>query len=258
MEMIISYIGAVFLVLLTGLLFVGGLFRSVTVYEYERGLRYRKGRFEGIVDPGRYRLPPHTEVIKVDVRPAYKVVSGQEVLSADSISVKASVTARYEITDLVKAVNGVQSYEQALYLELQVALREVIGSVTMEEVLGGRAGLGKSLLQIASGPASEFGIRLDSVEIRDIMFPGVLKQTFAQVAEARQEGLAALERARGESAALRVMANAARLIDKSPGLGQLRMLQALSESTGNTLILNLAPDSVPAGALVKGDNINKQ
>jgi regulator of protease activity HflC (stomatin/prohibitin superfamily) len=258
MEMIISYIGAVFVVLLTGLLFVGGLFRSVTVYEYERGLRYRKGRFAGIVDPGRYRLPPYTEVIKVDVRPAYKVVSGQEVLSADSIAVKASVAAKYEITDLEKAVNGVQSYEQALYLELQVALREVIGSVTMEEVLSGRTGLGKSLLQIASGPAGEFGIRLDSVEIRDIMFPGVLKQTFAQVTEARQEGLAALERARGEAAAIRVMANAARLMDKSPGLGQLRMLQALSESKGNTLILNLAPDSVPTGALAKGDNINKQ
>ena len=89
------------------------------------------------------------------------------------------------------------------------------------------------------------------------MFPGVLKQTFAQVAEARQERLAALERARGESAAIRTMANAARLMDKSPGLGQLRMLQALSESRGNTLILNLAPESVPAGALVKGDNINK-
>jgi len=256
---IVSLIMAVVVVLLFVLLFVGGLFRrvTVTVYEYERGLRYRNGRFTGILDPGRYKLPRYTQVTKVDVRPAYKVVSGQEILTSDSISVKASVTARYEIADPMKAVNGIQCYEQALYLELQVALREVISSVTIEEVLGGRAGFGKNLLQIASGPVEELGLELISVEIRDIMFPGALKQTFAQVAEARQEGLAALERARGESAAIRTMANAARLIDKSPGLGQLRMLQALAESKGNTLILNLTPESVPAGALVKGDNINK-
>ena len=246
------YIGAAVVVLLTGLLFARGLFRSVTVYEYERGLRYRKGRFVGILDPGMYRLFPYTEVVKVDVRPSYKVVSGQEILTADSIAVKASVAARYEIEDPVKAINEVLSFEQALYLELQVALREVISSATIEEVLGGRAGFGKRLKEIAAGPVQELGLDLTSVEIRDIMFPGVLKQTFAQVAEARQEGLAALERARGESAAIRTMANAARLMDKSPGLGQLRMLQALSESKGNTLILNLAPESVPAGALVKG------
>lgn len=252
MEMI-SYIGAVFVVLLLGLLFAGGLFRSVTVYEYERGLKYRYGRFEGVLDPGRYRLFSNTVVRKIDVRPAYKVVSGQEVLSADSISVKASI----KITDPVKAINGVQCYEQALYLELQVALREVISTVTIDEVLSGRAGFGSRLLQIASGPTEEFGVRLISVEIRDIMLPGALKQLFAQVVEARQDSLAALERARGESAALRSMANAARLIDKSPGLGQLRMLQAITESKSITLILNLAPESVPASALVKGDNINK-
>ena len=254
----ISYIMAVVVVFLLGLLFVGGLFRSVTVYEYERARKFRTGRFVKVLGPGRYRfLSAYVEVRKIDVRPSYKVVSGQEVLTADSISVKASVAARYEITDPVKAVNGVQCYEQAMYLELQVALREIIGSVTIEDVLGGRAGLGKRLLQIASGPVGEFGVTLISVEMRDIMFPGALKQVFAQVAEARQEGLAALERARGESAALRAMANAARLMDKSPGLGQLRMLQVLGESAGNTLILNLAPEVIPTGILPRGDNINK-
>jgi regulator of protease activity HflC (stomatin/prohibitin superfamily) len=253
-----SYIMAVIVVLLLGLLFVGGLFRSVTVYEYERGLKYRRGRLDGVLGPGRYRfLSLYTEVRKVDVRPAYMTVAGQEILTADSISVKASLTARYEITDPVKALNDIQNYLEGLYLELQVALREIVGSVTIEAVLGGRAGFGRRLIQIASGPADEFGVKLISVEIRDIMFPGVLKQTFAQVVEAKQEGLAALERARGESAALRSMANAARLMDKSPGLGQLRMLQVLSESRGNTLILNLAQEGIPSGILPRGDNINK-
>ena len=256
MEMV-SFIGAVGVVLLLGLLFIGGLFRSVTVYDYERALKYKNGRFVEVLGPGKYRLPQDIEVKKADIRPAYITVAGQEILTADSISVKASITARYEIADPVKALNEIQNYLEGLYLELQVALREVVGSVTIEEFLGGRAGFGKRLLQIASVPAGEFGVSLISVEIRDIMFPGVLKQTFAQVAEARQEGLAALERARGESAALRTMANAAKLMDKSPGLGQLRMLQVLGESRGNTLILNLAPEGVPAGILPRGDNINK-
>jgi regulator of protease activity HflC (stomatin/prohibitin superfamily) len=251
-----SYIMAVIVVLLFGLLFAGGLFRSVTVYEYERALKYRKGRFVEVLGPGRYRLPAYTEVRKADIRPAYITVAGQEILTADSISVKVSVTARYEITDPVKALNDIQNYLEGLYLELQVALREIVGSVTIEEVLGGRAGFGKRLLQIAAGPADEFGVRVISVEIKDIMFPGALKQTFAQVAEARQEGLAALEKARGESAALRTMANAARLMDKSPGLGQLRMLQVLAESKGNTLILNLAQEGVPMNVLPKGSKSN--
>lgn len=255
---IVSFIGAVGVVLLLGLLLVGGLFRSVTVYEYERALKFKNGRFVEILGPGRYRfLSTYTEVKKADIRPAYITVAGQEILTADSISVKASITARYEIADPVKALNEIQNYLEGLYLELQVALREVVGSVTIEEFLGGRAGFGKRLLQIASVPTGEFGVSLISVEIKDIMFPGVLKQTFAQVAEARQEGLAALERARGESAALRTMANAAKLMDKSPGLGQLRMLQVLGESRGNTLILNLAPEGMPTGILPRGDNINE-
>ncbi len=253
---IFSYFAFAVVLLLFVLLFIGGLFRSVTVYEYERALKYRKGRFVEVLGPGRYRLPSYTEVRKADIRPAYITVAGQEILTADSISVKASVTARYEITDPVKALNDIQNYLEGLYLELQVALREIVGSVTIEEVLGGRAGFGKRLLQIAAGPADEFGVRVISVEIKDIMFPGALKQTFAQVAEARQEGLAALEKARGESAALRTMANAASLMDKSPGLGQLRMLQVLAASKGNTLILNLAQEGVPMNILPKGGKNN--
>ena len=85
----------------------------------------------------------------------------------------------------------------------------------------------------------ELGLKLLSVNIKDIMFPGQLKQIFAQVVKARQEGLAALEKARGETAALRNLAGAAKMIESNPNLMQLRFIQALGESSGNTLVLGM-------------------
>jgi regulator of protease activity HflC (stomatin/prohibitin superfamily) len=85
--------------------------------------------------------------------------------------------------------------------------------------------------------AAELGIELSLVGIKDIMFPGDLKAIFAQVVNARKEGLATLERARGETAALRHLANAAKLLESNPALMQLRLLQALGEQPGNTVVL---------------------
>jgi regulator of protease activity HflC (stomatin/prohibitin superfamily) len=250
MEIIYYAVAAV----LIGLVIAMGLFRSVTVYEYEGALMYRKGRFVEVLGPGRhYYMSGFSEVSKVDLRPAYLTVAGQEVLTADSISVKASVVARYEIADPARALNEVQNYLEALYLELQLALREIVGSASIEEVLGGRSGFAERFLQIVAGRAEEIGLKLISADVKDVMFPGALKQTFAQVAVARQEGLAALEKARGESAAIRSLANAGKLLENSPGLMQLKLLQALAESSDNTLILNLAGESVPMNILPKGN-----
>jgi regulator of protease activity HflC (stomatin/prohibitin superfamily) len=88
-------------------------------------------------------------------------------------------------------------------------------------------------------------LRLISVNLKDIMFPGKLKEIFAQVVQARKQGLAALEKARGETAALRNLANVAKMIEGNPNLLQLRLVQALGEAAGNTLILGMPSQSVP-------------
>src|SRR4030067_2173938 len=94
------------------------------------------------------------------------------------------------------------------------------------------------LLGSSKDKASELGVELLAVNIKDIMFPGELKNIYAQVVNARNEGLAALERARGESAALRNLANAAKLMENNPALFQLRLLQAVGSNSGNTIILS--------------------
>ncbi|HXG65851.1 MAG TPA: slipin family protein [Blastocatellia bacterium] len=213
-------------------------FKRVTVFEYERGLQYSKGRFSKILGPGVYWRSYRTVIKKLDVRPQVITLPGQELLSADGVGIKISLTARYEIADPDAAVNKIENYLSALYIELQSALREIVGSLKMDELLERRAEMAAKLLGIAEKPAAEFGLRLLSVNVKDVMFPGELKKIFAQVVKARQEGLAALEKARGESAALRNLANAARVLENNPALMQLRLLQALGETSGNTIVLD--------------------
>jgi regulator of protease activity HflC (stomatin/prohibitin superfamily) len=219
--------------------------RRVVVFEWEQGLRYVNGRFRGIIEPGRHWvLGGSTTIRKLDVRPRFVSIPGQEVLSSDGVTVKVSLVARFEISDLRLTVESTSDFLAALYLELQLAARDVVGSVDIETLLATRAQLSARLLELGQPHAAALGLRLTEVGIKDIMFTGRLKETFAQVVTAKQEGLAALERARGESASLRNLANAARLLDDNPNLMQLRVLQAVGESSGNTVVIGV-PSAVP-------------
>lgn len=232
-------------VVVAGLAFVRLCLRRITVLEYERGLKYVSGRFLSILQPGQYwYMPFFTIVHKLDVRPRFVSMTGQEVLSADGVTLKVSLAANYEITDPDVAVNKVQSFQDALYLELQLALREIVGGADIDTVLNGRHDVSKRLQDATASKAAALGLNLISVNVKDVMFPGKLKETFAQVVNAKKEGLAALERARGETAALRNLANAAKLVDENPGLMPLRLVQALGQGAG-TLVLGMPPQAVP-------------
>jgi regulator of protease activity HflC (stomatin/prohibitin superfamily) len=178
----------------------------------------------------------HT-VRKVDIRTQFASIVGQEVLSADNVSIKMSLVASYKISDPHLAVNQTASYQQALYLLLQLCLRDLIGSTPIDELLSKREEIGQQLYEKAVDQVAELGVELSLVGIKDVMFPGDLKAIFAQVVNARKEGLAALERARGETAALRNLANAAKMLENNPALMQLRLLQAIGDQPGNTVIL---------------------
>ena len=221
--------------------------KRVTVYEFERGLKYHKGRFEKILGPGQYSILPYfTSVTKIDTRLRYTTIGGQEVMTRDGVTLKASLAAEYQVADPAAAVSRVESFEQALYLELQMGLRELIGGEDVEQLLPKRGEFGKLLKEMTAEKLKGFGLELQSVNVKDIMFPGELKKIFNQVVKARQEGLAALEKARGETAALRKLANAARQVEKSPGLMPLRILQSLGEGHGQTVVLNLSPEMIKA------------
>jgi len=215
----------------------------VTIFEYERGLKYLRGRFKQVLPPGQYWVWPlgHTLIRKVDIRPQYVSVPGQAVLTADGVGLKVSLTAVYEISDPATAINQVSNYYQALYLILQNGLRKIVGSMAIDDLMGNRVQLDQQLLEASASQVATLGLCLISVSIRDLMLPGELKKLYAQVVQAKQEGLAQLERARGETAALRNLANAARLAEDNPALLKLRLLQALEQSRGNTFFMGLSP-----------------
>ncbi len=223
---------------------------STTVFEFERGLRYHKGKFIAVLDPGRYwRLPLTTVITKVDIRPKVITVPGQEVLSADNITLKVSVSAKYEVTDPQRAVNKIENYTDAFYAAVQLALRDIIGSLKIDDILEQRASLNEKLLELTAAQAEELGLKLHQIGVKDIMFPGELKKIFAKVVEAQKEGQAALERARGETASLRKLANVAKVLENNPALMQLRTLQ----STGNTVVFGVPGEVVPVKNEKKAD-----
>jgi regulator of protease activity HflC (stomatin/prohibitin superfamily) len=222
--------------------------RVVTVHDYERGLRYRSGRFTGLVDPGSHVvIRPINEVRVIDGRPGFILVEGQEVLTADGVPLKVSLAARYVVGDPVAAITNDQDFLRALHVELQLGLRDALSAGSVDEILGSRAKIGPAVMERTASSLARIGIELLGVEVRDIMVPGELKRLFAGVVAARKEGEASLERVRAETAALRSLANAGRLIEDNPGLLQLRMLQQVGGSTGNTVVVSM-PDGHGGGS----------
>lgn len=219
---------------------------SVTVYEYQRGLRFVRGKLRAELGAGLYRyFKAYTVIVKIDTRPVQLAVSGQEVLSKDGVAVKVSLTATYRVMDARAATLNADDFRAALYTELQQALRIAVSASDIETLLQNRAELGPQMLQSSQPAAERLGLKLEQLALRDLTLPGELKKIFSQVVKARQEGLAALERARGETAALRNLANAAQMVQRNPQLFQLRLLQVVGQQTGTTLVVGMPQGTAP-------------
>ena len=228
--------------------------QRVTIYEFEKGLKYTRGHFKGTLGTGTYwLLAPLSSIRKIDIRSTFVSITGQEVLSADGVTLKVSLAAKYQVIDPETAVHTIEDYQAALYLELQLALRQRIGSTPIDELLKNRHEFGQRVLEQTTAKAEAIGVQLQLAEVKDIMFPGDLKKIFAQVVQARQEGLASLERARGETAALRNLGNAASMLQRNPALMQLRLLQTMGESSGHTVVLQMPAASELVAPASQGD-----
>jgi regulator of protease activity HflC (stomatin/prohibitin superfamily) len=200
-----------------------------------------------VLAAGRHvRWGRHYKVNTQDLRKAALLVAGQDILTADSVGLKLSLLVTYQVTDPVKAAHETQSWHSDLYNAAQIALRAVVGGVAVETLLNQRLEIGAQLLARVQPEATKIGVNVLAAEVKDVMFPADLKRAFGEVLKAKQEGQAALERARGESAALRNLANAARVLEGNPALMNLRLMQSLSaaQNAGNTLVLGM-PGFVP-------------
>lgn len=227
---------------------VGGNAKKFIVPEGFCGLLYRHGKSLHRLSPGRHRFWRTGYTMQlVDLRKSILTVPGQEVLTADNVGLKISAVLTFQIIECETALHTVENYTSHLYNTVQLALRSVIGAQAVEALLGKRLDIGRELLALVKPEADKLGIQAHAVEVKDVMFPADLKKAFSEVLRAQKEGQAALERARGETAALRNLANAARMLDNNPALMNLRLMQSINAAgnAGNTLVMGIPTGFMP-------------
>ena len=229
--------------------------RVCVVREGTVGLLYRDGVFREQVAPGRHRIGAREEIKPVSIRQQLLVVSGQEVLSADGFQPKLTAAASLTVVDAYLAESAHDApYSMVLTMEIQLALRSLAAAHPAEALArSDREALDASLLAMVGPAAAALGVRLDALRLRDVNLPSELRRLLTAVEKARREGQAALERAHAEQAALRALANAARMLKNNPELQNLRLIQALAEGKGSTVVLGSPSGLIPLRAGEAGE-----
>lgn len=209
----------------------------VTIMEWESGVQFVDGKVKRVLAPGRHYLRPlRSTVQRVDRRPRWLVVAGQDVLTSDGLSVRISALARWSVADPVAFLTAAESAPADLHTAVQLAVRDTVMALSLDELVGARAGAFGGLTESVRAATAGIGIEVDGVVIRDLMLPGEVRVAMTQTLLAREAGRATLERARAEGAALRSLANTAKLLEDHPALLQLRTLEVATQP-GTKVIL---------------------
>ena len=227
--------------------------QHIIIREAEVGLQYENGRYTRTLTPGRHRLSTwpwrRQEVVRVDTRRTALGLSGQEMLTADAISLRLNVAAEYRIANAAVAVHTVADYKAALYTGLQILLREEVQARSLEALLADRTALSGALLERGTPEAAALGLELVTVGVKDVILPGDVKRMLSQEVEAQRAGRAALVAAREETAATRAKANTAQLLEGSPVLLRLREIETLAQvagGAGNMVVIALPSEIMSA------------
>lgn len=241
-----------------GLAVFGGLISRwrngrVTVFDHEAGLKIDRGALVATLGPGVYRTwPGDIQIERVDLRPRSLNLMGQEILTADTLAVRISALVQWRVTDAARFRAAHETMEARLYEIVQLAVRARVAARTLDAIVTDRGALAEGMAAEIGAITAEAGLEVLSAEIRDVILVGPAKQAFADLWKAQKEGQAALERARGEQASLRALANAARMLKGNPELMNLRVLAALAGRPGAPaphVVLGGAAGLVPVGAV---------
>ena len=207
-------------------------FDGVTVEPGETVLLYRDGKLERELGPGlfvNWKGAGRVERKIVDLREQVLDVSGQEIMSADKVTLRVNLLVNYRVVDARLAVESVNSYEQALYREAQLALREAIGGRVLDKLLADKDQLGAEVRNALAPRGAEFGVKVESAGLRDVILPGDMKSILNEVILAQKQAEANLIRRREETAAARSQANTAKLLAENPALTRMKEFEALQE-----------------------------
>ena len=221
----------------------GSLLEAVTIEAGHAGLFFKDGRHEATLAPGAHAFwkgMAKARILDVDLREQVVDIAGQEIMTADKVTLRLNAVVTFKVADPLRAVTIVDDYRQALYREAQLALRGTIGTRELDALLSDKDAVARELDGIVRGRVAPFGIEVVSLGIRDVILPGEMKDLMNKVTEARKAAEAALITRREETAAMRSQANTAKILESSPTLMRLRELEVLekvSEKANLTVVL---------------------
>lgn len=213
------------------------------VNEYERGIKFTFGKFSKIMNPGwRLVIPIFQSFKKVDIRTKAVDVPAQEAITKDNVSVQINAVIYYKIFDASKAILAVENFYYAIGQLAQTTMRNVVGSVTLDELLAERDKISDEICGIIDKASDPWGIKVENVELKDVSLPEDMKRVLAIAAEAEREKTAVITKAKGEVEASNNLAKAAEIMAKTPGALHLRTLSTLSDVSSdksNTVVFCL-------------------
>lgn len=221
---------------------------KVVITEGHQGILLKNGAFVRTIGPGKFRIWPFTglTILVVDTRLTSLQMTNQKMLTSDNVAVTLSLVAQYQITDPRKAMLEIEDCRNQLYLDVQLAARNALAAMALDQVLADRGGLGEEILRAVGPTAAAYGVTVHAVGIKDVIFSPHVRNLLMKEVETKRLAQAALNSAREEAAATRSLLNTARLIEAHPVLLRLRELEiarAALQSGGNSLVMG-----VPAGS----------
>ncbi len=218
------------------------------INEYERGVVYTMGKFSYIITPGwKIVIPIFQRMIKVDMRTKAVDVPKQETITKDNVTCKTNAVIYYKVSNAAKTINEVENVFYAVSQLAQTTMRRIVGEVTLDEFLSNREKVAEQILKIIDKISDQWGIDVETVELKDIELPESMIRTMAKQAEAEREKRATIINSEGEVKAAQNLANAAKTMAATPGALHLRTLNSIndiSSDQSNTVIF-----AVPIEAL---------
>ena len=196
------------------------------------GLVFQDGRHAATLPPGVHafwRGEGLVRVLPVDLRERSADVAGQEIMTADKVTLRLNALVNYRVVDPVKSALEVEDATQALYRQAQLALRAVVGTRELDALLADKDAVARELLGTLRTEAAAFGLEVKAAGIRDVILPGEMKEILNRVTEARKAAEADLVTRREETAAIRSQANTTRIFESNPTLMRLRELEVLEK-----------------------------
>lgn len=220
------------------------------VNQYERGVKFTFGRYQGVMEPGWRLVWPIIQFYKkVDMRIKAVDVPHQKAITRDNVSVEVNAVIYYQVSSAEKSILEIEDFMYAISQYAQTTMRNIVGGVTLDELLANRDKIAEHIREVVDKETDAWGLKVHNVELKDVSLPETMERTIAKQAEAEREKRAVIITSEGELAASKNMADAAATLAAQPGALHLRTLQSIndiSSDQSNTIVFTVPMELLKA------------